>query len=230
MVPVRSTGASAYCQKRHAPMPPAAAWEPYICTCSIMLLAVGMAPSTRNTSQNAGLEGTADAESVARSARNMQTFSRGIAARRTVAMDNAVCLSHREWSGPLASEAPEGKGLPRVSPKSRAKPSLQTLVELCHNDGVNSSTLYWYKRADLLYTVGLFWKKCKKKKKSWRGAGRVMVIEVVIEGYSCSDARGSSGERGQYTQFNTTQHNAARVQTFQPGALPRALRLSSHLG
>lgn len=128
MVPVSSTGATTYCQKRHAPMPPAAAWEPYICTCSIMLLAVGMAPSTRNTSQKAGLEGTADAESVARSARNMKTFRRGITAKRTIAIDNAVRLSHSEWSGPLAREAPESKGLRRILPKSRAKSLLQILL------------------------------------------------------------------------------------------------------
>ena len=67
-------------------------WRPArVCspTWSIMLLAVGMAPSTRNTSQNAGLEGTAAGGSVARSAKNMRTLSKGIAARRTAAMDNA---------------------------------------------------------------------------------------------------------------------------------------------
>lgn len=64
IVPVSTTGAIAYCQNMHAPIPPAARLLPYICTCSIMLFAVGVPPSTKNVSQKAFDAGTASTGST----------------------------------------------------------------------------------------------------------------------------------------------------------------------
>mmetsp|Transcript_29000 Transcript_29000/g.46517 ORF Transcript_29000/g.46517 Transcript_29000/m.46517 type:complete len:201 (+) Transcript_29000:495-1097(+) len=194
MEAVRSTGANIYCQKRHAPIPPAAAGEPNICTCSIMLFAVGMAPSTRNTSQNAGLEGTAAAGSVALSPRKIPTFSRGIAASRTAAMDSAVRLSHNECSGPCASEAPNmmmtcGMAAPEMmsaaSTRTNSAPPGSNMA--ARSGGVTPTTMPKIDAMTLLFTAGARVAATRRRNRGRRDT----VVAVAVRSSRLAAAAGS---------------------------------------